>query len=827
MLRPLPLACAQAFAAALLLPQTPLFSAPKPGAFFDQNCAECHDAEMKKGGLDLAALKWDPSSVENFDKWVKILDRVRTGEMPPQKKARPEAVAQKTFLSGLQKELQTASAAQQVSRGRTVLRRLNRVEYERTVQDLLGIDVPLAGMLPEDTPAHGFDTVAEGLRISQLQLEKYLEAADAALDAVMKPNEKPELVKGRYSYKDEKSILKNLELPDDPPTDPKKKYSRPRQVFRMLPEGVAMFTDADYMLGLSQFRVRHSGTYRLKISAQGYQSAGKDINLRLYGNNFREKRQLGNFDFPEDKPRIVEFTTRINNGEHLLFAPTKVGYDEEGRRLNDSDTTAQFKGRGLLVHWVDVEGPLEAEQWPPAAVVNLYGAENVKSVDKNDPKKQGGNRKPLTYEVTPADPQGQLRVVIERFATRAFRRPLEAGEADRFVALAQESLTKGESFSYAVQYGLRAVLTAPQFILFEEAPGKLNDYALASRLSYFLWSTLPDAELLKLAAEKKLAQPEVLRGQVLRLLKDKRAEAFVTNFTGQWLDLRSIDATTPDSSLYPEFDEMLKLAMVKETESFFNELLTKDLPVTNFIQSEFVMLNSRLAEHYGIDGVRGEEFRRVSLTPDSPRGGVMTQASVLKVTANGTVTSPVLRGAWVMKRLLGDPPAPPPPGVGSVEPDTRGAATIRELLDKHRHAESCMGCHNKIDPPGFAMESFDVIGGWRDRYRSKGKGDAPKAKVENRGVWQYKVALPVDASGTLPDGRTFAGMNDFKKLLMDRPSEVQRCLAEKLLTYGTGAGISFADRTAVADIVQKTVKQGGGLRTLVTEVVLSDVFRSK
>jgi hypothetical protein len=311
------------------------------------------------------------------------------------------------------------------------------------------------------------------------------------------------------------------------------------------------------------------------------------------------------------------------------------------------------------------------------------------------------------------------------------------------------------------------------------------------------------------------------------MLKDRRADAFVANFTGQWLDLRNIDATSPDASLYPEFDEMLKRAMVGETEAFSREVLMNDLSVTSFIHSDFAMLNSRIARHYDIPGVRGEQFQRVSLPADSPRGGVLTQASVLKVTANGTVTSPVLRGAWVMKRLLGDPPPPPPPGVGSVEPDTRGATTIRELLDKHRSSESCMGCHSKMDPPGFALESFDVIGGWRDRYRSKEKGDRPDAKVDNRGVWQYKLALPVDTTGTLPDGRTFTGIRDFKKLLLERPGDVQRCLAEKLLTYATGAGISFADRAVATDIVRKTQSQGGGLRTMIAEVVLSEAFRSK
>ena len=794
--------------------------------FFDQHCLECHDSQVKKGGLDLSELNWTPETRQNFDLWVKVHDRVQKGEMPPKKKAKPEAGDVDTFLSSLKQPLSEFDMSRQAKEGRSVLRRLNRNEYERTVQDLLSIDLPLAGLLPEDTPMHGYDTVADGLRFSQLQLEKYLEAADVALDAAVILSKPPELVKGRYSYQQEKSILKNLELPDDPPTDPKKKYSRQRQAFRMLPDGVAMFTDADYMLGLGQFRVRDSGTYRVKVSAQAYQSAGHDIGLRLYSNNFREKRLLANFDFPEDKPRVAEFTARILNGEHLLLTPTGVGFDEEGKRINDYDTTAGFKGRGLNVQWVEVEGPLEAQQWPPPSVTKLFGKDLVKPFDPKSVK-DPWKYKSVSFQITPTDPVAELKRVIEGFAGRAYRRPLEPGEADRFVRLAEESLARGDSFVNATKLGLRAVLTSPQFLLFEEAPGKLNDYALASRLSYFLWSTLPDEELLKLAAEKRMTQSETLRAQVLRMLKDKRAEALVTHFTGQWLDLRSIDATSPDANLYPEFDEMLKRAMLGETEAFFRELLTKDLPVANFIHSDFAMLNSRIAGHYGIPGVRGEHFQRVSLPSDSPRGGVLTQASILKITANGTVTSPVLRGAWVMKRLLGDPPAPPPPGVGSVEPDTRGATTIRELLDKHRNSESCMGCHSKMDAPGFALESFDVIGGWRDRYRSKDKGDRPDAKVDNRGVWQYKVALPVDSSGSLPDGRSFSGIRELKQMLLAKPESVQRCLAENLLTYASGAGISFADRQAVASIVKDCQDHGGGLRSLVLAVVMSDTFRSK
>ena len=795
--------------------------------FLEKHCFECHDADVKKGGLDLTALSLDLKDPQNFETWVKVHDSIADGEMPPKKKPRPDAKLAEAFLNTLDAKLRDSSAAQIATQGRTQARRLNRNEYENTVRDLLRIDTPLAGLLPEDTPMHGFDTVAEGLRFSQLQIEKYLEAADAALDAAVDLRMNVELKKERFSYKDEKWIIENLALPDNPPEDPKKKYSRKRVVFRDLPDALVLFTDADYMLGLSKFKLRRSGTYRIRLSAYGYQSAGEPVTARIYANDYSiGKRLLGHWDMPADKPGVVEVVTRINRSEHLMLLPFRVGYDAEGKRLNDSDTTKDFKGRGLAVQWIEIEGPLEMQDWPPPSVKQLFPGVPVVKLDEKKIYNRHDTEKAIGYELQPADPASSLKTCIETFAAKAFRRPLEPGETDRFIKLAQDSLASGASFLDAAKFGLRAVLTTPQFLLFDEVPGpRLSNHALASRLSYFLWSTLPDDELLS----QNLQDDATLKKQLARMLADKRSEAFVKNFAGQWLDLRSIDATSPDSALYPEFDEMLKLAMVGETEAFFAELLHHDLPVTNFIHSDFLMLNRRIAEHYGVglDVAQGEKFVRVSLPADSVRGGLLTQASILKVTANGTVSSPVLRGGWVMKRLLGQPPPPPPPGVPGVEPDTRGASTIRELLAKHSNAENCAGCHAKIDPPGFALENFDVIGGWRDRYRSKEKGDKPAAKVENRGVWQYKLALPVDATGQFPDGRAFKDIKEFKQILLAQPADVQRCLAEKLLTYATGAAPTYSDGKAVNDIVAKSLKQGGGLKTFVTELVLSDTFRRK
>lgn len=778
---------------------------------------------MKKGGLDLTGLTFKPEERKNFDLWVKIHDRVSKGEMPPAKKTQPEAAVAKTFLAAIKKPLSEHEVAEQAANGRTALRRLNRTEYENTVHDLLGISLPLKHILPEDTPLHGFDTVAEGLRFSQLQIEKYLEAADAALDAAIVLSKRPVGIKERYSYKNEQGIRKNLDTPVGTLSDKTNPKSGHRVMFLENEKEVIMFTTGDYLVGLKQCRLPGPGNYRIKLSGNAFQSEGEPLTLMVYSNNYKQKRLLSYCELPADKPREFEFTTRLDGSEHIVINCERVGRDKKGQNIYNVGA-AEFKGTGLAMQWIEVEGPLAAE-WPPASLKKALGDVPLKEGDEKQRKFRDG--KPLGYELAPTDVKLSIASGLNGFAARAFRRPLDADEAAPYIALATQSLGEGRGFEEAMRVGLRAILTSPAFLLLEEQPGKLSERALATRLAYFLTSSMPDEELTRVASEGKLSEPTVLKAQTERLLKGPKAAAFVTNFVGQWLELRNIDATTPDTKLYPEYDMLLKLGMVTETEAFFSELLTKDLPVANLIHSDFAMVNNRMAEHYELPGIAGEQFRRVSLPKESPRGGVLTQASVLKVTANGTVTSPVIRGAWVMKHLLGQPPAPPPASVGAIEPDTRGTTTIREQLAKHRDSESCAACHKEIDPPGFALESFDVIGGFRENYRSNEKGANVKRKLHGQNIWQYKEGLPVDASGELADGRKFQGIVEFKKLLLGQQDQVMRALAGSLVTYGTGAGVQFADRDAIEAIAKQAKADGGGLRSLVHAVVQSPLFLSK
>ena len=804
-------------------------AATKPGdgmrdvaAFLEKHCTGCHDATEKKGGLDLEALPVKFDTEKDRAEWVKVFDRVLADEMPPAKKPRPDTAAKRAVLETIGGGIVKVEKAVQAIEGRVPFRRLNRVEFERTVQELLGVETPMRHILPSDSPSHGFDTVAEGLRISQLHIEKYLEAADAAILDALDFRPPPDTTAKRYQYKEEPGVKKQFEIADGTPDkkDPKKMH---RQTLKELPDAIVWFNAGYPHAELKQFSVKQAGRYRLRFSTYGHQTGGRDVMMRVYTDNYRTRRFLGYFDIPPDKPRVAELNVTLMAGEFIRVEPTGTGYDAEGKNVNNIGAP-NFKGAGLALQWAEVEGPL-VESWPPPGTKRLFADVPLVEVPQN--KQTWRKNRKVPYALKPEQPKEAAQKVIASFAQRAFRRPLESGEAEPFVKLVTDVLDAGKSFEDAVEVGFRAVLTAPQFLLLEERPGKLDDFALASRLSYFLWSTMPDDELLALAAAKKLGQPATLRAQVDRMLASPKAHAFVENFTGQWLDLRNIEATSPDKRLYPEFDEVLQTSMVGETESFFTEMLARNESTVNFIHSDWLMLNRPIAEHYGIEGVKGEGFQRVPLPAGSPRGGLLTQASILKVSANGTTTSPVIRGTWVMKRLLGTPPPSQPADVGSIEPDTRGASTIREQLAKHRSVESCAACHRNIDPPGFALESFDVIGGWRDRYRSQEKGDNANRKLHGRNVWEYKLGLPVDATGELPDGRKFKDMIEFKKLLLEQRDQVLKNVTERLLIYSTGAGIRFADRTEVARITASVKAKGSGLRTLLHEVVESPLFLNK
>jgi len=433
--------------------------------------------------------------------------------------------------------------------------------------------------------------------------------------------------------------------------------------------------------------------------------------------------------------------------------------------------------------------------------------------------------------VTPRDEATDVPRLMRGFVTRAYRRPVESGEVERFVAIVQRARGMGYEFTDAMFAGYAAVLASPGFLYQQARPGALTDAAVAERLAYFLWSSPPDDRLRELATSGRLREDAVLRAQTDRLLADPRAQRFRDAFLDYWLDLRKVGATSPDELLYPDYylDDLLVESALGESRGYFQELLDRDLPVRHVVAADFAVLNEKLAEHYGLPAVPGVALRRVALPPDSVRGGFLTQAALLKVTANGTTTSPVVRGAWVMERLLGRPPPPPPPSIPAVEPDIRGAATIRQQLEQHRAQESCAGCHARIDPAGFALEAFDVVGGERARYRALGApGVAPQPGLGRGGQkFAFHLALPVDPAGEWMDGSRFADVREFKRVLLRDEDQLARNLAGQLVTYATGAPVRFSDRAEVEAMLARTRPGGHGVRSLLHAVVQSRLFRHK
>ncbi len=687
--------------------------------------------------------------------------------------------------------------------GRAVARRLNRFEYQNTVCDLLGVKVDFQELLPLDSSADGFDNVGEALHVSSFLMERYLEAANTALDLAIANHPQPPVISKHYSLRESHQVRSTTE----------KVYLKSDTDDR-----VVMFSSSAWnAVTVTPFYPPDPGNYRFRISASGIQSAGKPVIFRVDAGLMLmtgKQHLVGYFDAPADQSDVIEFVDYMEARNTIRILPYGLASAQEVDKIGAD----QYEGPGVGIDWVEVEGPL-SEGWPPASHRLIFGdlpQESSPIYNQHD-----------RLEVVSSDPLADAERILRKFCRRAFRRTVTDADVGPFVALVKFRRAEGRSFEQAMRVGLSAVMVSPQFLFLRERPGRLDDFAMATRLSYFLWSTMPDEELLSIAENGQLSQPATLHAQVERLLTDPKAAAFSRNFVSQWLNLREIDSTMPGQLLYPEFDDMLKASMLRETELFFAEVLKEDLSLTNFVASDFSMLNGRLAKHYGIPGVDGWEFHRTPLPPDSHRGGLLTMASVLKVTANGTYTSPVTRGVWILERILGTPPSPPPENVAGFVPDIRGATTIREQLEKHRHDDACASCHVEIDPPGFALESFDVIGGWRDRYRLAGWArDAEEVILNGRKMHYYKGAK-VDATGTLPDGRAFQNIDEFKQLLLADKDQLARALTNKLVTYSTGAAPRLADEPQIEAIVAKVRDRNYGFRTLVHEVVDSDFFRQK
>ncbi len=747
--------------------------------FLKQHCFDCHQGEKPEGGLDLATASLDLADADLRQRWVYLHDRVARGEMPPSGQEPPDAAAKTRFLSHLSDALSLADRA-----GReVVLRRLNRNEYQHTVGDLFGVHVDVSRLLPDDSVDQGFDTNGASLSLSAEQLVLYVQAADLVLDEVFGPPRRLQQVHRAWNSKDSRALRSSVRVSDN---------------------GITLLNEETFVIRESSAPV--PGTYRLRFQARAI-GTEKPVVIRVMGGVSMQIPPYvsGFYEIPPGRITTIEIEDRALETFDSFGISLMGGFPHS--RVPDS-----YTGPGLFIGEIAFEGPLEP--WPPAS------------------------RKELLGDIDPATGTlADIRTIVQRILPLAFRRTTSAEEAAPFVRLAKQALEEGLPFEGALRRALKGVLCAPEFLFLEERtapavdghPGTIDDFALASRLSYFLWSSMPDEGLLTLAGRGQLHQPHVLRTQVERMLGDAKAERFVKHFTGQWLRLRDMDFTVPDRLLYPEYNELVRAAMLGESYAFFREILTQNASVQNFIDSDFLMLNEPLAEFYGIEGVQGLAFRRVELPEDSVRGGVLTQASVLKVSADGTRTSPVLRGAWILKHFLGTPSPPPPPSVTAIEPDIRGATTIREQLARHRAHESCNSCHRRIDPPGFALESFDVIGGYRDWYRTRGEGQfvrKPRHPLTPNAFVLYRRGPDVDATGTAEDGRSFADIRQYKRLLLEDETLMPQALTQHLLTYGLGRELGFSDRPEVQRIVASLKKDNYGLRSMIHAVVQSPMFRS-
>jgi mono/diheme cytochrome c family protein len=793
---------------------------------FKTYCVDCHDDASATAGLSLESLAADYDNPA----WVRIHDRIKSGEMPPADAPQPSSEERAAAVAGLAAKLTAAASARQKAEGRVVLRRMNRREYEHTLHDLFGIAEPLVALLPEDTVVHGFDTTSSGLETSATHLLRYQSAAERALAAA---------------------------LPAGPVVSKVVRWTGKEYLEKRLPvhrTGIDPFVRVDgdaivlhaVLYGDNSMQAPQPlvpGRYRIRASVR-LVNCDKPMAV-LIGkrvDRFQTEKLMHIVDYQDVKPgetKILEAETdlKYSNGNQFVYFQGQLpwfGELEKSRGDRGKQPLEQdFAGPGLAIDWAELEGPLDAGLGYQRMFGDLPRQPRMpegKEPPKDWEKWQVGSGEYAKWPLIAVsiDPKADADRLIRGFLPLAFRRPVADDLAAHYVSLVHGRIDKGESFDEAMRAGYKAILCSPHFLTFIEPPGRLDDYTIAARLARFLWSATPDEQLLAAAAKGSLSTPEGLRAQADRMLADPKSARFVKDFTDQWLDLRKFLDMKPDD-IYAEYDEMLTWSIPIESRRFFAHVLAEDLPATNFFHSDWTILNGRLAQHYGVDGVEGAEFRKVSLQPKHHRGGVITQASFLKMSTNASYTSPVKRGAWVLERILGTPSAAPPPNVKAIEPDIRGATTIREQLTLHKNVEACASCHRQIDPPGFALENFDVVGGWRERYRVKQGGDG----IEQRELPGFPgkkvyVAKPVEAGGETADGKSFQDIDAYKQIVLERDADqLARNMVEKLIVYATGAPIDFADRASVEQILRDTKSRQHGLRSLVLAVIQSPAFLNK
>ena len=761
-------------------------------AFLDKHCYECHDDLDPEAGLDLLNTEFNPTDPANFAIWEKVFRKVHSGEMPPKENKRPHGADLETFLSSLGTVLTGTDRASIERSGRVRSRRLTREEYENTLHDLLGVGVKLEEALTADSD-EGFANTASHQQLSHFHLESYMEAADIALDeAFSRALGKDPSFERTYRKKELTAGIGegNYRGPEPSGNDV-----------------ISWAMGVQFYGRLPATNVPENGWYEVTLRDVRGINRGEDgavwatLNSGSGQSNEPLQFPIGLVEGAEHASNQT-FRAWIREGHGLILKPSEggakaapsnvVGKDGGTVIFNDRDLEKQGY-HGLRFSEITVKR-IHPNGDRNAVMANLFPGLTEKEIRQ-------GPQKPSTTATR----------LLANFAGKAFRRPVSAGTLAPYEKLVASALDSGDAFHQAMRLGYHAILCSPHFLTFVETPGKLDDHAIASRLSYMLWKSLPDQPLRKLADEGKLRDPSVISAQIDRLLADPKASRFIESFTDQWLELRDIDSTQPDPKRFVNFDPIVQQSMVDETRAFLAELFEKDLSVTHFLKSDFTFLNTRLKEHYSIGGVAlkaGSGLVKVKLPSDS-RSGLLTQGAILKVTADGSVTSPVVRGVFVNERILGLHIDPPPPNIPAIEPDIRGAVSIREQLDKHRNSKSCASCHAKIDPPGFALEEFDPVGNLREFYG------------------RPKKSAKIDSSGTTADGRDFRNYAEWRDLHLSRPETLAEAFVGQLLRYGTGGEIRFSDKEVLKKITGETRKQGYGLRSLLKATLTSPLFLEK
>lgn len=747
------------------LKPTPHSFAQDARTFLETYCFECHGDGATEGGLDLEQLLERPPDRDARDRWQKIMQHLQVGLMPPpDHEPRPDAETLARFVERVDQEFFHVDCNEVRDPGRVTIRRLNRVEYENTIHDLLGVTYRAAETFPRDAVGYGFDNIGDVLSLSPPLLEKYLAAAEEISRQVIYTGPRSDLRTARR-------------LPDEIGGENAAGVTIENDYLLINREGYAFANFAPYEAGEYELRIRAFGVQwgdeliRMAIEVAGERVEEFEIEGHRQAKDYAVRLRFGGDDFPLGRQEIrFHYLNDFNNG-------------------GDAD-------RDLALHQIELEGPLhfDAEVFPFP---------------------------PQHRRLIAVEPDGQLSVAaaarenITRLARRAFRQPVSAEDVDPFVELVAGAVERGKTFEEAMQFGLQAILVSPRFLFRVETPLRPDDpadvqavgqFELASRLSYFLWSTMPDEELFRMAREGKLTQQDVLLGQVERMLASPKSEALVQNFAGQWLNLRNLDEVRPNRQLFPEFNEQLAADMRRETQLLVEHLLREDKSLLELLSADYTFVNERLAKLYGLSEVEGEEFRRVSLA-DLPRLGLLTQASILTLTSDPARTLPVKRGKWILETILGSAPPPPPPNVPPLTETEKAnpEATLREQLARHRQDAACAACHRDMDPIGLAFENYDAIGRWRDTVDEK----------------------PVDTAGSLPDGRTFQNAIDLAGLLREQETEYARQVTRAMLTYALGRGLEPYDRCAVDAIVSELQRNDYRFKTLVREVVLSMPFQMR